>query len=348
MININKYFVKPTFSIREVIKKFNSTGRKCLIVSEDNKFITGVISDGDIRKAILKGSSLKQNIINIFNRKPIIINIENYSEKKVKEIFVKKHIDLIPLVKKNNKIEKIIFWEDIINDKKNNLNLPVVIMAGGKGTRLEPLTQVLPKPLIPIENTTIIEKIISNFNNNGSRNFYVSINYKSKMIRSYFEELKPTYKVHFIEEKKPLGTIGAISKLKKIKQNDFFITNCDIIAKINYSELYFFHKKNKFDLTLTASAKNHEVPYGVCELDKSGHLQTLNEKPQLDFLINIGLYVIKKNIIKLIPKNKHFDMTDLINKAKKNKLKIGIFPIYDYNWIDVGQWEEYKKALNRL
>ena len=256
---------------------------------------------------------------------------------------------LIPLINKSGKIIQVFFWEDILNKSPiNKINLPVLIMAGGVGSRLQPYTFVLPKPLIPINNKTIIERIIENFQNFGCNNFYVSINFKSKIIKHFFGDLKTKSKFNFLEEKKPLGTIGGAKKLLKNNFKNLIVSNCDIISKINVSDLVNFHKKNNYDITMVASTKGHTIPYGVCEIDKSGTLKHIKEKPHFDFLINIGIYVLKKDALNQIPSNKRFDMTDLIQKIQSKGYKVGIFPIYDHDWVDVGQWSEYKKALEQI
>ena len=221
-------------------------------------------------------------------------------------------------------------------------------MAGGKGTRLKPLTDILPKPLVPIQNKTIIEHIIENFEETGSKDFYLSVNYKAKLIKAYFEEIGPEHNVKYIEEDTPLGTAGSLKYLNKVLTKPFFVTNCDVIVKANYQSLYKFHLKGKYDITLVASAKEYIIPYGTCELNKEGSLSLINEKPVYNFLVNTGLYVINPEILDLIPKNKPYDITQLFADTKKTGKKIGVFPVSEDAWFDVGQWGEYKSTLKKL
>ena len=202
--------------------------------------------------------------------------------------------------------------------------MKVVILAGGFGTRLSEYTDSIPKPMVPIGGKPIIEHIIDKFVALGSSVFYVTVNYKAKILKAYFEELQPEYSVSFIDETKPLGTAGSLKFLYDKINEPFIVTNCDTIIKTDYFDLYEFHNKNNYDITLVASMKNYIIPYGTCELNGEGHLKKINEKPEFDFLANTGLYVLNPEIIKLIKEKRIYHFTDLINDAKKGKPVIGI------------------------
>ena len=259
--------------------------------------------------------------------------------------------NLLPIVNKDNIVAGYLSWEDVFGSKKKNKNLqniPIVIMAGGKGDRLAPFTKILPKPLIPINDKPIIEHIIDRFLNIGCDSFHLTVNYKSKILKAYFEELQPNYHVNFVEEKEPSGTAGSLSHLDGQFKKPFFVTNCDIIIKADYNSLYEFHQKNNYDITLVASAKEYIIPYGTCELNGDGHLSHINEKPKYDFLINTGLYILNPDVLNLIPKDKFYHITHLIEDAKNQGKKIGVFPVDDDAWIDIGQWAEYRQVVERL
>lgn len=345
---LKKFIIGKNVSIKKVITQLNKTGRKCLIVSNNKKQLLGTISDGDVRKALLVGKKMEYKILDVYNKNPIYFSTTNYSPGKAKKIFKSKHIDLIPILDIKNKISNIIFWDDHNSLKNfNKMNIPVVVMAGGFGKRLHPITRVIPKPLIPFNDKTVIEKIIDNFFTNGSKLFYLIVNYKSKIIKAYFNDLDLKYDIKFVEEKKPLGTVGGIYILKRKITRDFVITNCDIIANIDYSDFMRFHKLNQNDITIVASSKSHTVPYGVIEIEKNQDLLKINEKPQLDFLINVGIYALKPSTLDYIPKNTYFDMTDLISLLKKENKKVGIYTIYEDRWFDVGQWKEYESTISK-
>ena len=335
-MKIKDQILSKDSSLKAALKKMSLSGTKCLVVTDKEDKFLGTLSDGDLRKAILKDSNLETPITKIFNSESFYILKEDLNHDSIKEVFIEKHFDIIPIINKDKTVNKIITWKEVFSDRpeKKLLDLPVVIMAGGKGSRLEPFTNVLPKPLIPINDTkTVIEQIIGTFLDAGASTYYISINFKGKILKAFFEELNPEYKVNFVEETKPLGTAGALKNLTGTLSSTFFVTNCDVVVYIDHSELINFHQKNKCKLTLVASAKEIIIPYGACSLDDEGFLKEILEKPSLNYLINSGLYVIEPSALDSIPKDKAFDMTDLIEEMLKNGEKVGVFPIDDNSWI---------------
>ena len=334
------------------LKKLKISGKKCLVVLGKNDILLGTLSDGDLRKNILSTGDIKGTIKNIYNKKPYYINRDNLKEKKkLVNILIKRKLNLIPLVKKNSKIFiKAIFYENIIknNDYKNKIktnNTPIVIMAGGKGTRLKPFTDILPKPLMPIKNKTVIEKIILNFESQGYRNFIVTVNHKAEILKAYFKELKLNVKIQIIEEKKELGTAGSLSMLKNIK-SEFILTNCDNIYNFDYLDILREHKKNSNALTITVAKKKIKIPYGVCKFNE-GKFKTIKEKPSYNYLVNAGMYVVSKSMIKLVKKNTKLDMDKFLELLQLNNKKIGSFEIKENQWYDTGQWNELKRTIEK-
>ena len=232
-----------------------------------------------------------------------------------------------------------------IKKKKNLQNINAVIMAGGLGTRMAPFTEVLPKALVPIKGKPIINRIIDNFLDYGLKNLWLTINFKGQLLKSYLNETKYKKNIYYYEEKKQLGTVGALKFIKNKLSQNFILTNCDTIIKTDYSKLIAFHLKNKFDITIVASFKNFDIPYGVCKLDNKNNFIKLEEKPNIQMLINSGMYVVNSNIINFIPSGR-FDMNNLLLKLKSASKKIGVYPVSDESWIDVGNWKEYHKVIN--
>ncbi|MBF89507.1 MAG: hypothetical protein CMG75_07550 [Candidatus Marinimicrobia bacterium] len=334
------------------MKKMTKTGEKCLVITNEDNILLGTLSDGDLRKAILQGASISDSIKNIYQQKPTVLVEGEYNLEKVKKLFTKNKFDLIPVVNNRGKLVDVLFWETVFQKsekrQEKKLDVPVVIMAGGKGTRLEPFTKVLPKPLVPIHEKPLIEHIIERFTDVGVKDFILTINYKARIMKAFFEELEPKFSVEFLEEQEPLGTAGSLKFLKGRLIQPFMVTNCDIIIKADYLDLYSFHNKNKYDITLVASMKNYTIPYGTCELNNEGHLKNINEKPEYDFLVNAGLYVLNPDVLEFIPKDSSYHITNLIEDVQKDGKKIGVYPIDDDAWIDVGQWAEYQKIVERL
>jgi dTDP-glucose pyrophosphorylase len=348
----NKNIISYNTSIRDAVKTMDIEKLNMLIVLNNMKKVVGVFTLGDFQRAVFLGLDIDKKISSIVN-----INfeylIEGFSKGDAKKIFLKNELILeIPVLKKNFQLLKTINKNDLLSSyelkkKKINLNnFSVVIMAGGKGTRLDPFTRILPKPLIPFGSNPIIRVIMDYFIKFGSNKFYISVNEKSSMIKAYFNDLKLLYKIKYIEEKKPLGTAGSLKLLKKKLKSTFFVTNSDILIQSHYPAIVKFHKENKYDLTLVSSVRNFTIPYGVCNFNKSGKLTSIKEKPKYDFFINTGLYIVEPKVLNLIPSNIKFDMNELLNKAKKSNLKIGVFPVSENSWIDLGQWSEYKKNMD--
>ncbi len=337
----------PSLSLKEALSSMSKSGEKCIVVVDKKGSLLGTLSDGDIRKSILAGKNLDDSIEDIYQRNCVFLRENEYDESTAKEIFSSKRIDLIPLINDKDIVIEIIYWEKFLGgrkEKSTSLDIPVVIMAGGSGTRLAPFTDVLPKPLIPVGDETIIEKIIKKFTSVGIERFYFTVNFKSKLLKAFFEELNPSYNFEFIDESKPLGTAGSLSLLKDKLQEPFFVSNCDIIIDCDYSDIYSFHTENSFDLTLVASAKKYEIPYGTCVLS-NGKLESIQEKPSHNYLVNTGLYLLNPQLIELIPEDNFYDMTDLLEDMLLKGISIGVFTVDEESWTDIGQWSEYKKAL---
>ena len=317
-------------------------------ISENDK-VLGIITDGDFRRAILNGIKLGENITNIINREYYSVNKETLNSE-IENVFRKGKIRHIPVIDNKYLIDIITSEDNNVyntNYLKQSLDNPVVIMAGGKGKRLDPFTRILPKPLIPLNKEPIIVRIINQFIRYGMIDFYITLNDKAKMIKAYFNDFNLSYNINFIDEKKPLGTAGSLKELEEKFEIPIFVSNCDIIINADYKEIMDFHKEREYALTIVGSMKHHIVPYGVCQIRNGGDLIKLSEKPEYDFLINTGFYVIDPKLLSLIPPKKYFDMTDLISHARRSGFKVGVFPISEKSWIDIGQWSEYKKVINK-
>jgi dTDP-glucose pyrophosphorylase len=322
----------------------DSSQVKLLIVLDNNTFL-GLLSLGDIQRAILDKISLDLEIENIM-RKTYKVGSTSMTEKEIRELMIEDRIECMPVIS-DNKIIDAYFWDDLFPKNKNKklLNIPVVIMAGGKGSRLKPLTNVIPKPLVPIGEKPIIEIIMDSFSDIGVDKFLVSVNYKADMIKRYFEEINPSYKISYFKENKPLGTAGSMYMLKNKITSTFFVTNCDILINQNYHDIYEYHKNNKNDITIVASLKHYKIPYGTIETGMNGELLSMEEKPELTFMINTGMYILEADVLNELNDDEFLHITDLIDNLKKKNKKIGVFPVSEKSWMDIGQWDEYHQTL---
>jgi dTDP-glucose pyrophosphorylase len=350
MTQFNKTnLVKSSDTLKNAMKYLERCKYKCLIVIDKNNKLIGTITDGDIRRALLKGAKFDSIVKKHCFKTPFYIK-NNFKNRPVKKIHSKRsqdRFDLIPVVDNNKKVVSLILDKQYLEIKKkfyNTLNpTPVVIMAGGKGTRLLPHTSVLPKPLLPINDKSMIENIIERFSGFGFNNFFITINYKNELLSIFFKNLSKKYRIKLINEKTPLGTAGSLGLMKKKINKDFFVINCDSLIECDYSSIFNFHKQNNFDLTLVVSKRHATIPYGLCKINKKGNLIKIQEKPKIDFLANTGFYLFKKNSLNFIPKNKIFDMNLLIEKLLKRKKNIGVYPIDENEWQDFGNWQEFEK-----
>lgn len=326
------------------LKLMDSTGFRLLIVMDSNKLFVGILSIGDIQRAIIQNKSLELPIEEALRQNIRVAKPED-SYDSIKQMMLEFRMELCPVVNNDKEIVGAYFWEDLFLDKrpqpKKQFDLPVVIMAGGLGTRLKPLTNVLPKPLIPIAETTIIEEIFKRFGNHGCNDFFISVNYKAELIEYYLEHQNLPYNIEFFREEKPMGTAGSLSLLKEKIEKTFFVSNCDIIIEQDYSEILDYHYENKNEITVIAALKHYYIPYGIIESGDNGQLKLLKEKPQLTFKINSGMYILEPHLLKEIPENQFFHITSLIEGVNAKNRKVGVFPVSENSWKDLGDWDEY-------
>ena len=345
---IKEICISQEASIISALKLMDAIRHKLLIVIKDKKFYS-LLSIGDIQRAIIKGVDMNSPISTILREKTKVASV-NDDMKVVKATMKERSNEFMPIVDDDNNLVDVIFWEDLFESqpspRKSNLNLPVIIMAGGQGSRLRPLTNILPKPLIPIGEQTMMEDIMDRFVNCGCKRFYISVNYKADTIKRYFDNLegKP-YKISYFQEDKPLGTAGSLHLLNGQINTTFFVSNCDIIIDDDYSEILKYHRENKNEITVVAAIKNMSIPYGTLETKEGGLLADIKEKPNYMFKINTGMYILEPHLINEIPVDEFYHITFLIEKLMKQGRRVGVYPINEGSWIDVGNWDEYLKQF---
>ncbi len=341
----NILFFNQNTIVSDIIMKM----QEIAIITDDFERIVGIFTEGDFRKSVLKNIDTNISIKKIMNKKFFFVS-PSAKKNSILNIFKKVNIQKI-LITKNKKYKGIIdrdeFFENITNDKFL-LDNPVIIMSGGLGKRLAPLTRILPKGLIPVGNEPIIKMIMNEFYKNSFNNFNIILNYHGKMFEGYFFQHKLKFNINFFHEKNRLGTVGYLSKLKKNFNKTIFLTNCDILLKVNYKEILKYHENLDNDLTICSSYKKIKIPYGVCNINKKSQLISMQEKPEVNYLVNTGFYLIKPNVLKYLSYNQKTDMNEFITKLKKLKKKIGVYPVPGNSWLDMGEWNEYQKTINLL
>jgi dTDP-glucose pyrophosphorylase len=342
--------IAPNCSLLAAMKQMDAGGFKTLFVFWDNKFV-GLLTIGDIQRAIIRGISLSAPVSAILDKNKVYGFVSEPQED-IRNKMRRLRAEVMPILDDEHELVDVWFWGDQFKSSEASIreaiDLPVVIMAGGKGTRLKPLTNVIPKPLVPIGDKTILEEIMDRFESIGCHNFYMSVNYKAEMMHFYLNQLEHKYNIEFFEEDKPLGTIGSVSLLKGKLKSPFFVSNCDIIIDQDYRDVYDYHIENRNDLTLVTAVKSFRIPYGVIETGEDGLMEGLQEKPELTYMINTGLYLLNPDCIDEIPEGDIFHITQLIERIKAKKGRVGCFPVSERSWRDMGEWPEYLKMIDVL
>ncbi len=331
----------------------NAVNRKALVLADSGIF-SGVISIGDIQRALLNDANLATPICDIC--RPLAETTYNYAGdpmKTIKARMTAERIELMPLVDDAMNLVDIIVWDDFfeggIAPSKEAIEVPVVIMAGGLGTRLKPLTNIIPKALVPVFDKPIIQEIVDRFRNQGITRFYFTVNYKADMIRSYFDELADaSYCIEYLLESEPRGTAGSLTLLNGCIHETFIVTNCDIVLDQDYSDILDYHTSAKNEITVVGAIKSMDMPYGVLHTKKGGALSRIEEKPEMNYLVNTGFYVLEPALLAEIPEGDIFHMTHLIDKVMAREGKVGVFPVSEGSWMDMGDWYEYDKMRGRL
>lgn len=347
---IKERVISPTASLLDAMKQMDEVKVKILMVFNDEHF-EGLITIGDIQRAIIKNIALKEPVSRILNKNKIYGN-QLEGEDSIREKMRRMRAEVMPILDEDDELVDVWFWDDLFKkvelSEREKIDLPVVIMAGGKGTRLKPITNVIPKPLVPIGDKTILETILDQFEEIGCTKFYMSVNYKADIMKYYLSQLDHKYDIEFFQEDKPLGTIGSVSLLKDKITTPFFVSNCDSINEQDYRDVYDYHVSNHNDLTIVTMVKSFKIPYGVIETGEDGLMVALSEKPELTYQVNTGVYILNPSCIEEIPEGEFFHITHLMEKIKARGGRVGCFPVSEHAWKDMGEWPEYLKMIEVL
>ena len=344
-MQLEDILIEEKSDIRTAIERLEKVRCKVIYVMNQGKLVAS-ISDGDVRRYALQDGNVNLPVKYISNYNPSYLI--RYEKEKIDEIFGSSGLYSVPIVNYNHEVVEIIFRDGRRIRRKQALDCPVVMMAGGKGTRLYPYTQILPKALIPVGELPISERIINSFMDFGCEQFYLIVNHKKNMIRAYFDNIPKKYNLEYIEEDRPLGTGGGLYLLDGEINREFFLVNCDIIIDADYSEIYNYHKKENNFITIVAAKYRHVVPYGVVSCDEQSHYMGIHEKPRLHYLINTGMYIVSEKLLEQMPHNEEIAFPDLIDSFQKSGEKIGVYVVEESAYMDMGQLEELEKMKKKL
>ncbi len=349
---VRKRIVSAETSIIQTMRLMDEGFTKLLLVFDGEQFL-GIITNGDLQRAIIAHTPFETPIRQVIDNTTKRYAHEGDDREKVKEWMLEKRAELMPVVDDKGQLIDVVFWDEVLSETPNTdnrpkIDLPVVIMAGGKGTRLKPITNVIPKPLVPVGEKTILEVILDQFESIGCHKFYMSVNYKADMMKYYLSQLDHKYDIEFFMEDKPLGTIGSVSLLKGKITTPFFVSNCDSINEQDYRDVYDYHVSNKNDMTIVTMVKSFKIPYGVIETGEDGLMIDLKEKPEQTYQVNTGVYILNPEVIDEIPEGEFFHITHLMEKVKARGGRVGCFPVSEHSWKDMGEWPEYLKMIKVL
>lgn len=345
-MDITHFFIDENKTVIEAMECLDKMAKKVLFIQKKGK-LQAALTDGDIRRWILGKGDLNAQIKDVANYSPQYLVNGTYDQ--AMRFMKEKSIEAVPIVDEELNIKDIIFWAQ--EEKKNvkeQINLPVVMMAGGKGTRLYPYTKILPKPLIPIGDIPIAEHIMNRFREYGCQDFFLVVNHKKNMIKAYFNEIDRDYKINYIEEDIPLGTGGGLSLLKGKIFSTFILTNCDTLIEEDTAKIVKYHREHQNLITMICALQNVQIPYGVVNVGNGGTIESMEEKPSMSFFTNTGCYVVEPEVIEDLETGKAVGFPDVVEKYREKGAKVGVYPIGEYAWMDMGQMDELEKMRKRL
>lgn len=345
MDNIQSLISTIDITISEAMRKIDGNTYGILFLVDRDQKLVGCLTDGDIRRYLLDAGKMNDSVTIAMNKHPkFACDIFE-----AKQLYHKKNYIVIPVVNEDGYITDF-FAGDLGNTYRSHASLaiPVVINAGGKGTRLDPFTKVLPKPLIPVGDSPIIELIMKEYQSYDCNDFHIIVNYKKALMKAYFHDNEEQYNITWYEEDRPLGTGGGLSLLRGKMNSTFFFANCDALLTANYESMLKFHKDQGNAITMICAYKSINIPYGVVEMGEHGIIEAMKEKPLLSFLTNTGIYIVEPEVIEDIEDNEAIGFPDIIEREKEKGKKVAAYPVSENDWMDMGQIPELEKMRAKL
>lgn len=344
MDDIQKCIGNFLLTVSEAMRQIDDNCNGILFLVDDEGRLSGCITDGDIRRFLLSGGKLDAPAIKAANRFPKYAR----TREEAVSLYHKRNYIAIPIVNGEGEIVGLYNGEGHEVRHRDAINIPVVINAGGKGSRLDPFTRVLPKPLIPVGDLPIVEHIMREYRSYSCNEFHIIVNYKRDLMKAYFADNENHYDITWYDEEKPLGTGGGLSLLRGKFAGTFFFANCDALLTANYGSMVKFHKENKNAITMICAYKNINIPYGIVEMGVNGAIEGMREKPRMSFLTNTGIYIVEPEVINDIEDDVPVGFPDIVETERKKGRKVAVFPVSENDWMDMGQLPELEKMRIKL
>lgn len=341
---LQKFIGSVKLSVSEAMQQIDNGQSGILFLVDAAEHLIGCITDGDVRRFLLAGGAMTDPAVNAANKNPKVATTNEEAE----ILYHKKNYIAIPVVDGDGKVIALYNGEGHEIRKRNPLNIPVVINAGGKGTRLDPFTRVLPKPLIPVGDLPIIEHIMKEYQSYSCDEFHIIVNYKKDLMKAYFADNDNHYNITWYDEDKPLGTGGGLTLLRGKFKSTFFFANCDALLTANYESMLKFHRENGNVITMVCAYKNLNIPYGVVEMGVNGSIEDMKEKPLMSFLTNTGIYIVEPEVIDDMENGISIGFPDIVERQRQKGRKVAAFPVSENDWMDMGQLPELEKMRIKL
>ncbi len=344
MDDMKRFIGRDTLTVSEAMQQIDKNTNGILFLVDIDNRLVGCITDGDIRRYLLAGGKMDGKAFDAANKSPKTAK----SMDDARVLYHKKNFVAIPIIDDKGMISALYNGEGHEVRQRNAIDLPVVVNAGGKGTRLDPFTRILPKPLIPVGEIPIIEHIMKEYQSYNCNDFHIIVNYKRELMKAYFADNENKYNITWYDEEKPLGTGGGLSLLRGKFTGTFFFTNCDALLTANYESMVKFHQENGNIITMVCAYKNLNIPYGVVEMGVNGKIKGMKEKPLLSFLTNTGIYIVEPQVIDDIENGVPIGFPDIVELQRRKGRKVAVFPVGENDWMDMGQLPELEKMRVKL
>ena len=345
MDNIKDFLGRENLTVSEAMQQIDKNASGILFLVDRRNKLLGCVTDGDVRRYLLGGGKMDGRALDAANIQPRYAN----TLEEARTLYHKKNYIVIPIIDEHGSVIDLYNGESGAHKKpRNPLNIPVVINAGGKGTRLDPFTRVLPKPLIPVGELPIIELIMQEYQSYACEEFHIIVNYKKDLMKAYFADSERKYNITWYDEEQPLGTGGGLSLLKGKFKSTFFFANCDALLTANYESMVKFHKENGNVITMICAYKNLNIPYGVVEMGEKGLIESMKEKPLMSFLTNTGIYIVEPEVVDDMIDGEAIGFPDIVERQRQKGRKVAVFPVSENDWMDMGQLSELEKMRVKL